>query len=213
MNDDEIWQVIDAQRAGLADLLAGLTDAQWRHPSLCAGWNVRDVAAHLTLQEMRVRDIFRQLGSMRGSMDRSIFEMARRRAEWPTDRLVAQIRQGVGSRQHNVGVTIRETLTDLLVHGQDIAIPLGLPHEVPVQAAAEAATRNLSTRYFKPRARLGPYRLAATDLDWSYGDGPLVEGRMADLLLLVCRRAIALDRLTGAGAEELRREAGRIQAA
>jgi uncharacterized protein (TIGR03083 family) len=47
MNPDQIWRVIDAQRAQLSDLLADLTDDEWRKPSLCAGWTVRDVAAHL----------------------------------------------------------------------------------------------------------------------------------------------------------------------
>ena len=31
----------------LAELLGGLTAAQWQTPSMCAGWTVRDVAAHL----------------------------------------------------------------------------------------------------------------------------------------------------------------------
>ena len=52
MNPDGVWQAIDAQRAGLCDLLADLGDDEWRQPSLCAGWTVRDVAAHLTLQQL-----------------------------------------------------------------------------------------------------------------------------------------------------------------
>ncbi len=36
-----------AEREDLLDLLGGLTPAQWRAPSLCAGWSVRDVVAHV----------------------------------------------------------------------------------------------------------------------------------------------------------------------
>jgi uncharacterized protein (TIGR03083 family) len=35
------------QRRRLETALADLTDAQWRHPSRCAGWTVHDVIAHL----------------------------------------------------------------------------------------------------------------------------------------------------------------------
>ena len=52
MNTDEIWRYIDDQRAGLADLLESLTPEQWVAPSLCEGWRVRDVAAHLTHSQM-----------------------------------------------------------------------------------------------------------------------------------------------------------------
>lgn len=52
MGDDDVWAVIDLQRRRTADLLAGLSGEQWDHPSLCEGWTVRDVAAHLTLQQL-----------------------------------------------------------------------------------------------------------------------------------------------------------------
>jgi hypothetical protein len=46
-------------------------------------------------------------------------------------------------------------------------------------------------------------RLRATDLDWSAGDGPLVEGRGRDLLLVVAGRRLPADRFAGDGAERL----------
>src|SRR3954451_2817816 len=49
MDRDESWQVITEQRLGLASLLDGLSDAEWEQPSLCAGWRVRDVAAHVAM--------------------------------------------------------------------------------------------------------------------------------------------------------------------
>ena len=36
-----------AERADLADFLATLTREQWESPSLCEGWRVRDVVAHV----------------------------------------------------------------------------------------------------------------------------------------------------------------------
>ena len=57
MNDTEVWSAIDDQRRRTADLLDQLSEEEWRHASLCPGWTVRDVAAHLTLQELRIGDV------------------------------------------------------------------------------------------------------------------------------------------------------------
>ncbi|MDN5718134.1 MAG: maleylpyruvate isomerase family mycothiol-dependent enzyme, partial [Janibacter sp.] len=43
----DVWELVHAERAALADDLERLTDEQWREPSLCEGWSVHDVAAHL----------------------------------------------------------------------------------------------------------------------------------------------------------------------
>jgi hypothetical protein len=48
-------------------------------------------------------------------------------------------------------------------------------------------------------------RLVATDATWQSGDGPEVEGRAIDLLLVLAGRPGALDELTGPGVAELRR--------
>src|SRR5262245_49135970 len=137
LSRDEIWQVIDAQRTALADLLVELSDDEWRRPSLCAGWPVREVAAHLPQQQLGLVALIRMMGAWRGSMDRTAEHAARRRAaELSTGEIVAEIRAMVGSRRHTVVVTHQETLADILIHGQDIAIPLGREHPMPAAAAA-----------------------------------------------------------------------------
>ena len=57
MNDSEVWSAIDDQRRRTADLLEQLSEEEWRHRSLCPGWTVRNVAAHLTLQQLRIGDV------------------------------------------------------------------------------------------------------------------------------------------------------------
>jgi uncharacterized protein (TIGR03083 family) len=207
MNRDQVWKVIDAQRGSLADLLDGLSDDQWRQPSLCAGWTVRDVAAHLTMQQLGLRDVIAVMGQWRGSMDRTIQYAARRRAAaLSTERIVAGVRGTVGSRRHNLGVTHLETLIDILVHGQDIAIPLGRHHDMPPAAAAVAATRVLSMRWPPPPPsvrRVAGFRLTATDTPWSAGEGPQVEGPVAALLLVCAGRLAALPQLSGPGVPDL----------
>src|SRR4051794_9960497 len=104
-----------------------------------------------------------------------------------TEQIIAEIRSGIGARRHNVGVTRLETLTDILVHGQDIAIPLGRHHDMPPEAAAVAAGRVLSMRWPPPlpsvRKVVG-LRLVATDISWSVGEGPEVRAPMDEILLM-----------------------------
>lgn len=124
LHRDQVWPVIDGQRRRLAGLLDELSEEEWRVPSLCPGWTVRDVAAHLTLQQLGLRDVIAMMAQWRGSMDRTIqYAACRRAAALPTERIIAEIRGMVGSRRHTIGVTYLETLTDILVHGQDIAVP------------------------------------------------------------------------------------------
>ncbi|MFW5470299.1 hypothetical protein ACOCJ4_09660 [Knoellia sp. CPCC 206435] len=80
---------------------------------------------------------------------------------------------------------------------------------MPPAACKTAATRRWDTRrswlstVFR-RLPLGAYRLAATDTDWTRGEGPSIEGPIGALLLLLTGRPAALERLTGPGAEALR---------
>jgi len=207
MNSDQIWRVIDSQRAHLSDLLGDLADDEWRQPSLCAGWTVRDVAAHLTLQQLGLRDLLGFMGKWRGSMDRTIAHVARvRAAQLTTEQIIAGIRGMIGSRRHTLGVTYVETLCDILVHSQDITIPLGRHLDVPADAAAVCASRALSMRWPPPLPsvkKMAGFRATATDTSWSTGEGPTVEGPMAALLLVYCGRLAALPQLSGDGAAEL----------
>jgi len=118
----------------------------------------------------------------------------------------------VGGRRHNVGLTARESLIDIVVHGQDIAIPLGLTLEVPPQVAAEAASRVMSyqaTPVSRLKARVfrqvptDGFHLAATDVSWSVGDGPEVRGPVLAILLVLTGRPAGLAYLDGEGAADL----------
>jgi uncharacterized protein (TIGR03083 family) len=217
MNDDELWAAIETQRLRTADLLEGLAPAEWDHASLCDGWTVRDVAAHLTLQQMTLGAGLRVLLRHPGNLNRMIRDSARSRARLPTNRLIADIRGMVGSRRHNVGVTPQETLIDIVVHGQDIALPLGRTLEVPPKVAASAASRVWSYRTSardKMKARVFrtvPYdghRLTATDACWSEGEGAEIRGPILAILLLLTGRPVGLSQLTGEGAAVLAAKLG-----
>lgn len=209
MHTEDIWRAVDAERRNLLQLLEQLSPSQWRHDSLCDRWQVRDVVAHVTLStQANVGRILLNLLRARGSVDRMVCDTAIRHAAANTDlKLIGEMRGTIGSRFTAVGTTATDRLMDLLVHGQDIAAPLHLHHEMPTEAAQLALERVWNPRFpFRATTRLAPYRLCAVDTGWAAGAGPLIEGPVSALLLLATgREAAALPHLGGDGAELLRR--------
>ena len=96
---------------------------------------------------------------------------------------------------------------DILVHAQDITIPLGIDFPTPPDAGAAAAARIWELRWpfsFGAKHRLRSLTLTATDADWTIGTGPEVAGPItAILLLLTGRTAAATPLLTGDGVRRL----------
>jgi uncharacterized protein (TIGR03083 family) len=204
MDRDEIWAAIDDQRRRLVDLLNQLSDEEWSHPSLCDGWTVRDVASHLTLAQGRLPEALLELARGGFAMKRAIRVGAIRRSGRPATQIVAEIGGMIGSRRHIQGLTCRETLIDILVHSQDIAVPLGRTLPMQPLAAAEAATRVWRSGYpFWARRRFLGFRLSATDVDWAYGHGQPVTAPMSAILLLLTGRNVALPDVAGEGAMAL----------
>jgi uncharacterized protein (TIGR03083 family) len=200
MDREQVWSVIDAQRIAVADLLLDLSGDEWRTPSLCAGWTVGDVAAHLAWQQLApLSGLVGGLIRARGNMDRLIRDAAPRygRSRSP-ERLAAEIRGLAGTRKHPPGLSHREVLIDILVHPQDIAVPLGRSHPMPAEAAAVAATAVWKMdKPFRAASRFAGRRLVATDTDWSAGGGDVLERPMRELLLIMTGRRTGVRRSPG----------------
>ncbi|MFE9651136.1 maleylpyruvate isomerase family mycothiol-dependent enzyme [Streptomyces sp. NPDC006365] len=206
MEKAAMWQVIDDERAGLADLLASLTEEQWTCPSLCEGWTVREVAAHLSIgPRARLMPILIETVRARGNFNRLVDNTARREAARAPGELVTELRAVSGSRHLAPGQKLADAMMDVLVHGQDIAIPLGLDRPMPLEAARCSAEHTWRMGFpFHARRRLRGYRLVATDVSWSAGSGAVISGPIATLLLLASGRHAALSQLAGPGATALR---------
>lgn len=203
MDRDKSWRVIDDHRARVAELLSGLNDEQWEHPSLCDAWRVRDVGAHLSLAPTAtIGEVLRSAVAARGNFDRIIRDASIARARRPRHQIVADLRGVVGSRRLAPSTVWRDPLLDVLVHAQDIARPLGLRFESPVEAEVEAAEWAWRRRFpFFPARRFKGLRLVADDADWARGSGTEVRGPVGALLLLSTGRSAGLDDLDLAGAQ------------
>ncbi len=205
MDVADVWQAIDTERSRLADLCEDLSPREWTTPSLCDGWRAREVAAHLTQAHMGLWPATVGIVRAGGSFDRMIRDSAVRQAALPVEEYPRRLRAMVGFRRTAPFISPMEPLIDVLVHGQDIAVPLGRPWPVPVDAATAAARRVWATGFpFHARRRLAGLRLRATDADLVLGSGATVEGPVGALLLLLTgRTTAALERLSGDGAHEL----------
>ena len=204
LGHDETWPVIERERLHLADLLDTLTADEWASGSLCAGWRVGDVAAHVALaaRPPGPRELLVNGLRARGSFHRLNHDLAVRHASTRSSAtLVTELREHAASRRLPVGTNHRNILLDVLVHTQDIAIPLHRSHRMPADAARASATRVWTMGWpFWARRRLAGFRLHATDVEWTAGTGPHeISGPIDALLLLLTGRAAGLPHLTGPG--------------
>lgn len=192
MDSDTVWRHIDEQRTSLADMLDGVPADRWETPSLCEGWTVRNVAAHITHSQAgkprMIAEMLRSGFRFNAMMNRLALQDKRSPAE-----LTAALRGMRGSRKHPPGTTELDPLMDVLVHGQDIAVPLGIDRPIPTDAAVAAAQRVWTMGFpFGAQRRLRGVELAATDADFRVGEGRLVEAPIRDILMaLTGRPAIA----------------------
>jgi uncharacterized protein (TIGR03083 family) len=204
---DTSWRVIEQERLSLADLLEGLTDEQWNAPSLCDGWRIKDVAAHVALAPQPPSPLTMVAEGLRagGRFHKLNRDISVRHAERSGVDLVAELREHAASRRLPKVTNVRNILFDILVHGQDIAIPLAIPREMPLDAARAGVERVWTMGWpFGVKRNVKQFRYVATDVEWRAGHGPEVTGPVAALLLLLTGRPAALSRLSGPGVDDLR---------
>ncbi|MFE3445600.1 maleylpyruvate isomerase family mycothiol-dependent enzyme [Nocardia sp. NPDC059180] len=190
-SDEQVWQAIATERRRLVELLAGLPDSDWDRDSLCAGWRVREVVAHVVISSGASTSwLLWQLVRARGSIDRLNHNTAVRLAEQiSTAELLDRLRDRIDARFTPISTTPTDRLMDLLVHGQDIAVPLGLRHQIPAEPARWSLQRIWTMGWpFHADRKLGGYQLVATDTDWSAGEGTVIAAPASDLLLLLTGR-------------------------
>lgn len=122
------FAAIAAERRALADQLTGLTPAQRQTPSLCRGWSVHVVLAHLVVPiEVGLPAFGLAILRARGSFHRANDRLARRHAERSFEELLEVLRTKADHRFTPPGEGPEAPLVDVLVHGLDIRRPLDLP--------------------------------------------------------------------------------------
>lgn len=203
-----LTDLIRSERLALIELLETLGPEEWVVPSLCAGWTVQDVAAHVawspSLGPLEAAAVALRAGFR---MNRVNEDNVRRWSPRGPEAILEQLRVDVAHDLRSPGITETMALTDAVCHAVDIRRPLGRPRRLdaeafPVVADCLARTRWPGTLVMggNPRARVAGVRLVADDLDWTRGAGPVVRAPAEVLLRLLAGRRVALGELHGPGA-------------
>jgi uncharacterized protein (TIGR03083 family) len=196
----DIRTMIAAQRRELAELLAGLPAGDWDAPTLCEGWRVREVVAHMTLPFRTSTPRFvLEMVKARGDFNRMADTTARRAAAaMSTDDLAASMRDNAETPWKPPGGGFVGALSHEVIHGLDITVALGVDRPVPTDRMRLVldGINARSVGFFG--VDLAGVRLVADDLDWTYGNGEVLGGSAQDLLLVLCGRKLPAGRLTGA---------------
>lgn len=207
MNKDSkaaIWAVVHEEREALARDLESLPAAQWDIASLCPGWDIHDVLAHLSDSATTTR-----LGFIRGMVSAG-FDFDK-----DNDRGVARARRAdpletlrgfrdVARLTSTPPAALATRLVEAFVHGEDIRRPLGMRGEYPAAFVAQGLDYQVrtSTKMGGGKELAAGFKLVATDTDFECGAGPAVRGPAIALLLAVSGRAPGYEELAGPGSRD-----------
>jgi uncharacterized protein (TIGR03083 family) len=211
MDRSLIFEAVADERREIANLIESLDHSQLTTPSLCAGWDVKTVAAHLVSVYADSFWVFQRTALRRASLARAIDELARRRAALPATEIAYDLRQNADHPLSPPLFGPLDPLADILVHGGDIMIPLGLPF-TPMPERSVWALDFLTRPWrfgFVPLGRLRGICLRATDIDRTWGRGTEIRGTAAALMMSVTGRTALLHMLDGPGLPLLCRRLGR----
>jgi uncharacterized protein (TIGR03083 family) len=200
----DVWPMIHAERAAFADTLASLTPEQWEAPSQCAGWRVHDVIAHMTATGYKTQVGF--LGDMAAAgfrfntmVDRDV----KRFGAGSQADMIAAYQKTVDMTAHPPGPTLA-MLGEVVIHGEDALRPLGM------EAKHSAGALRSVADFFKgsnlligAKKRITGLTLTASDIDWSTGSGPEVNGPAIALIMAMTGRPVHEGELSGEGAATL----------
>lgn len=189
----QIWSIVHEERRRLAADLSGIAPDSWGSPSLCPGWDVHDVLAHLLDSAKTTRRSFvRDLVRARFDFDRANqVGVERERRGSPEETL----------RAWTAAIPLTCTppadratrLVEAIVHGEDIRRPLGLAAAYPAWAVRAALDYQVRTpaAFGGGRERARGRRLVDSESGASWGTGDPLEGAALDLLMHVSGRPVA----------------------
>ena len=199
MDDTGLQPAVAAEFTQLADLLAAASATQWDTRSLCEGWRVREVIAHVTMAaRYPEQEFMAELQRYGFDFTELSNGIASRDAQLPADQLVACLRSEVMAHWTPPGGGWHGALNHVVIHGLDVTVPLGVPRRSPdatIRVVLDDLTRGGGHAHFG--IAVAGRRLTASDLDWSYGSGAALRGAAGDLAAALCGRTLPGGRLDG----------------
>lgn len=204
----DVWPLVHAERDALVADLEQIPDTAWETPSLCDGWTVHDVVAHLVDSALTTRRGF-VAAFVRARFDfHRINENGVRHRRGTTPRETLERLRSAARSTATPPAPLDSRLVEEVVHGEDVRRPLGLSRAYPVESVRRAMHSLASTPAALGGGKdtAGRVTLRATDADLTIGEGPEVTGPAVSLLLALAGRRVALADLDGPGLQRLREQ-------
>jgi uncharacterized protein (TIGR03083 family) len=204
MSTDEpsLMDLARDERADLAEFLATLTPDEWQTESLCTGWTVKDVVAHVvSYDELGPAGLLKRF--VKGRVVRANEVGVAEYSTMSTAGLVEFLNRHLRPQGLTAGFGGMIGLVDGAVHHQDIRRALGRPRDVPAQRLERILPLVPGNPRLGAGRRIRGLRLRATDIGWEHGSGPEVTGTGEALLLAMTGRRQAAEELAGPGAATL----------
>lgn len=195
----KLWANVHAERASLVRDLTDQQHLDWATPSLCAGWDVRDVVAHLAATATLSLSKFAAELVAAGFRPNRIAEKQinagrQRTGQHALDALRSAIHATASPPQPTITRVI-----EIVVHGEDIRRPLQIGHAYDTTHVADALSYLSRDHRFGAKTLIQGLHLSATDADIAIGQGERVEGTAVSLLLAASGRRAVIEDLSGPG--------------
>ncbi len=194
MND--VWELIDGERRDLLQFLESLSEGDWNHDSLCDGWRNKEVVAHLNwVATVTVGSVMVPMLRARFNLDKAADRIARRNGRATTTELMEEFAATIGSRHLPPKVQPDALLADLFVHHQDMRRPLGRTRHVDEERLRTVLEATIKASGSRCRG----ITVSTTDMVFSEGKGPVIEGLTEALIMVISGRKAVLTDLSGPG--------------
>lgn len=204
MSHEITWKSVHDERESLLADLEGLSDAQWHSPSLCDGWSVQQVVAHLassarTSKTTAAKEMLTHKGNVQAVIDAGV---ARYSGGTPAETLEA-FRESMHERVSPFSAV--SALGEIVVHAEDIRRALDIEHTYPAETLRQLADHYKDAGLGMGAGdRIKDLHLMATDQQWETGQGDVVSGPMIALIMTMLGRTAYLDELSGDGLDAYR---------
>ena len=189
MTDPQSWVAPTYQ--GLADLLEAAPDQTWDAPSLCQGWQVRHVVAHVTMPARLTPEQFgAEMAAAGGDFAVLSDSVAARDAALPVADHLASLRAAQLHRWQPPGGGAAGALSHAVIHSLDVTVALDRPAVAPAEAVIAVLGQLTAANGAIFGLDLTDVRLEAADTGWSWGAGEVTRADAGHLVALLSGRTL-----------------------
>jgi uncharacterized protein (TIGR03083 family) len=204
VEEKSLKEMAHEERFDLAAFLATLTSEQWSAPTLCDGWTVKDVVAHVvSYEDLGTVGLIKRF--LKGRIVHANEVGVEEFAPMSPPELLDFLNNHLEPHGLTAGFGGMIALVDGTIHHQDIRRALDRPRAIPADRLERILPRIPSNPRLGAGKRIRGLRLKATDVDWTHGNGPEVTGAGEALMMAMSGRRAVIGELTGPGLTTLAR--------